>query len=199
MTGLLAVSLFLPAVRAEGATAAFEELFEEIGADEITDNVFNLVGKTITVITAGRIGEHNSMAASWGGFGILFDKPATWCFLSASRFTLEKMQAEGSYTFSWFPDEYKEDVLFFGGKSGRDSDKMKESKLTPVATPSGLATYAEARLVIECRLVEVTTVAPDDFRTEESRKFIEDGRKTAPDYHKIALGEIAKVWRKKPR
>ncbi|MDR0361120.1 MAG: flavin reductase, partial [Planctomycetota bacterium] len=147
---------------------------------------------------AGVAPKHNSMAASWGGFGVLFNKPATWCFLRANRFTLEKIREAKTFTFSYFPSDHKDDVLFFGSKTGRDTDKMAESKLTPIATPNGLTAYAEARLVVECRLVEITGVKPDDFESAEGREFVKDGYADAGDYHKLVFGEITRVWRKKP-
>jgi flavin reductase (DIM6/NTAB) family NADH-FMN oxidoreductase RutF len=177
---------------------SFESRFEVIEAKDITDNVFKLVGDDVTVITAGVAPKHKSMAASWGGFGVLFNKPTTWCFLRANRFTLEKIRETKTFTFSYFSSEHKDDVLFFGSKTGRDTDKMAESKLTPIATPDGFTAYAEARLVVECRLVEITTVKPDDFESAGGREFVKDGYADAGDYHKLVFGEIAKVWRKKP-
>jgi flavin reductase (DIM6/NTAB) family NADH-FMN oxidoreductase RutF len=174
---------------------SFDELFDSISPEEIIDNVFKLVGKDYTVITAGHFPEHNSMTASWGGFGILFEKPTTWCFLRASRYTLELIKQEQTYTMSYFPDEYKEQVLFFGSKTGKNTDKMKETTLTAVQTPSGNLTYKEARLIIECKLTELTTVNPNDFYTEFGKTFIEGAYDEVKEYHKLVFGEITKVWR----
>lgn len=131
-------------------------------------------------------------------FDQLFDKPAIFHFLRSNRYTLEFMRQEQRYTVSFFEDEFKEDILLFGKKSGRDSDKMKETKLTAVQTPSGRTTYKEASLVLECNLVEVTTVSPDDFYTEEGRKFVVDAHAETGEYHKMVFGEITNVWRRKP-
>jgi flavin reductase (DIM6/NTAB) family NADH-FMN oxidoreductase RutF len=176
---------------------SFEELFTSISAEEINDNVFKLVGKDITVITSGKESGFNSMAASWGGVGILFNKPVTWCMLRANRYTLEIIKTEHTYTLSYFPDDYKEQVLFFGSKSGRNTDKMKETTLTPVQTPNGNMTYKEARLVLECKLTELTTVNPDDFYNQENKDFILGGFEEAKEYHKLVFGEITNVWVKK--
>jgi flavin reductase (DIM6/NTAB) family NADH-FMN oxidoreductase RutF len=175
----------------------FEELFTGISPEEITDNVFKLVGKDFTVITAGKEAHFNSMTASWGGVGILFNKPVAWCFLRANRYTLEIIKKEHTYTLSYFPDEYKEQVLFFGSKSGRDTDKMKETTLTPVQTPSGNTTYKEARLVLECELSELTTVSPDDFYSQEAKDFIQGGFDEAKEFHKLVFGDITQVWIRK--
>jgi flavin reductase (DIM6/NTAB) family NADH-FMN oxidoreductase RutF len=178
---------------------SFDELFKKIEPTEITDNVFKLVGQDYTVITAGTDSAYNSMTASYGGWGQLFELPVTWCFLNASRYTLEYMKREQTYTMSYFADQFKEDVLFFGSKSGRTSDKMKESKLTPAKTPSGNITYKEARLIIECKLLEETETNPKDFYTEKGKEFVEKGKKdgNGKEYHKLVFGEITNVWVRK--
>ncbi|GHT13003.1 hypothetical protein FACS189426_17260 [Bacteroidia bacterium] len=176
---------------------SFDELFTNIPANELTDNVFKLVGEDITVITAGDASHFNSMAASWGGLGILFNKPTTWCFLRSNRYTLELIEKEQTYTMTYFPDEYKGQVYFLGSKSGRDTDKMKEITLTPVQTPDGNTTYKEARLILECKLTELTTVSPDDFQTEEGKNFVVDAYKETKGYHKMVFGEITNIWVRK--
>ena len=156
-----------PLSREEIRSHTFEELFDAIEAKDIPKDVFTLVGSDYTVITAGTPSHYNSMVAGWGGWGILFNKPATWCLLRSSRYTLELIRREQTCTMSYFDEAYKEDIMLFGMKSGRDGDKMKESKLTSVQTPSGNMTYKEARIVVECKVIEITTVSPDDFYTEE--------------------------------
>ena len=152
----------------------FEDIFKKISPEELTDNVFKLIGKDFTVITAGKADLYNSMIASFGGWGILFGEPTTWCFLRANRYTLEIIAKEKSYTMSYFADEYKDQILFLGSKSGRNSEKMRENTLTMIQTPSENISYEEARLIIECTLTEVTTVNPEDFYIEKDRKFITD-------------------------
>jgi flavin reductase (DIM6/NTAB) family NADH-FMN oxidoreductase RutF len=180
--------------REEIQSRSFSDLFKAIDAEEIPGDVFTLVGKDFTVITAGTPSHYNSMVAGWGGWGVLFSKPATWCFLRSNRYTLELMRNEQAYTMSYFDDEYKEDVLLFGTKSGRDSDKMKESKLTSVQTPAGNLSWKEAKLIIECKLVEVTTVSPGDFYTDEGKSFINEAYAETKDYHKLVFGEVTGVW-----
>ena len=114
----------------------FDRLFEKSSPEQISDNVFTLVGKDFTVVTAGKEDHYNSMIGSGGGFGLLFMKPTTWCILRADRYTLEIIQKEQTYTLSYFPNEYKEKMLFLGSESGRHSRKMKEVELTSVQTPS---------------------------------------------------------------
>jgi flavin reductase (DIM6/NTAB) family NADH-FMN oxidoreductase RutF len=137
------------------------------------------------------------MIGSGGGMGLLFMKPATWCILRGDRYTLELIQKEKTYTFSYFPEEYKKQILFLGSKSGRDSEKMKEVELTSVSTPSGDISFKEARLVIECKLTALTTASSNDFFTQETRDYIEEAYKEANVYRKFVFGEITRVWVKK--
>jgi flavin reductase (DIM6/NTAB) family NADH-FMN oxidoreductase RutF len=175
----------------------FDQLFKEISPEEMSDNVFTLVGKVFPVITAGKEDHYNSLTASGGGLGLLFKKPTTWCILRADRYTLEMIQKEQTYTMSYFPNEYKEQILFLGSKSGRDSEKMKEVDLTSIRIPSGDMSFEEARLIVVCKLTQITTPDPDDFYSQEAKDYINEAYKEANHYRKYVFGEITHVWVKK--
>ena len=172
----------------------FVDLFHSIAPEDLSDNVFTLVGKDLTVVTAGQKDHYNSMTASGGGFGLLFLKPATWCIIRADRYTLELIQKEQSYTLSYFHGDFKQQVLFLGSGSGRDHEKMKEVALTAIATPSGNMSFQEARLIVECRLTAVATAHPDDFCTQEARDYINEAYREANVYRKWVFGAITRVW-----
>jgi flavin reductase (DIM6/NTAB) family NADH-FMN oxidoreductase RutF len=175
----------------------FLQLFKKINPEEISDNVFTLTGKVLTVITAGKEDHYDSMIGSGGGLGLLFMKPTTWSILRADRYTLELIQKEQTYTMSYFPKEYKKQMLFLGSKSGRGSEKMKEVKLTSIHTPTGDMSFKEARLIIECKLTALTTANPDDYFTQEAKDAINEAYKEAKVYRKLVFGEITQVWVKK--
>lgn len=172
----------------------FEQLFEQISPEEIGDNMFPLVRKDFYVITAGKEDHYNPMIGSGGGLGMLFKKPTTWCLIRADRYTLEMIQKEQTYTMSYFPEECKKHMLFLGSKSGRDSEKMKEVELTNVQTPSGDISFKEARLIMECKLTQITTPHPDDFYAQEAKDYINEAYKGASNYRKYVFGEITRVW-----
>ena len=177
------------------AQQRFDHAYEAVSPEEFDENIFKLVGKDFTVITAGD--KPNSMVASWGGVGIMFNKPVTWNFLRANRYTLEKMRETGTFTMCWFPDQYKGDIMQFGTKSGRNTDKMAQTKLTPMATPDGYPAYAEAKIIIECKLIADSTVSKDEFYTDEAKTFLQEGYDDAKDWHKLVYGEITKIYIRK--
>ena len=177
---------------------SFNQLFKQIFPEDINDNVFTLVGKVFPVVTVGKEDSYNSMTASGGGMGTLFRKPTTMLIFPSNRYTLELIQKEKKYTISYFSDEYKEQVLFLGSKSGRDSDKMKEVELTGIQTPSGNMTFQEARLIIECKLMQITTpIFPNDFYSQEAIDYMSEPYKDLGEHRKYVFGEITHVWIKK--
>lgn len=176
---------------------SFCELFDSIDVKDIKEDVFTLVGENYGILTAGTPDKFNSMVTSWGGWGIVFGKPGVFHFLRSNRYTLELMREQQTYTVSFFADEFKEDIMQFGMKSGRDSDKMKETALTGVQTPDGNPAYKEAMIILECRMTEVTTVSPEDFYNEEDRKFVTDAHAETGDWHKLIFSQITKAWIRK--
>lgn len=182
---------------ADVADKNFDELFKSIEAKDINENIFKLLSENHSVITAGTDSLYNSMTASWGGWGRLYEKQVAWCTLGAGRYTLELIKQNGTYTFSFFDESHKEQVLFLGSKTGRDSDKMKELKLTKVDTPSGNITYKEAFLVLECKLIQQSTINPEDVKESEDKEFLNKAYKSVNGYHQLLIGDITKVWLRK--
>jgi flavin reductase (DIM6/NTAB) family NADH-FMN oxidoreductase RutF len=176
---------------------SFDELFTEITPDKIDKNIIELIRTYNIVITAGKETSYNSMVAGDGGIGILMGKPVTYCGLRGSRYTLEIILKDSIYTMSFFEDKYRDDYMIFGQKSGRDTDKMKESKLAAVATPSGKMAYKEAFMIIECQLAQTHTVNLKEVYAEHNREFFADAYKEVGKYHKIVFGDITNVWVRK--
>jgi flavin reductase (DIM6/NTAB) family NADH-FMN oxidoreductase RutF len=180
----------------------FTQLFKQISPEEICHNAFTFVGegfpiKGFPVITAGKRDHYNSMTGSGGGIGLLFRKPVIWCVLRADRYTLELIQKEQTYTLSYFPNDYKKQVLFLGSQSGRGGGKMKEVELTSVQTSSGNISFKEAGLIIECALMQLTTIKPEDFCTQEAKDYVNEAYDEAGVYRNYVFGEITHVWVKK--
>ncbi|MDR3266590.1 MAG: flavin reductase, partial [Tannerella sp.] len=164
---------------------SFDELFTEITPDEIDKNIIDLIETYNIVITSGKETGYNSMVAGDGGMGILMGKPVTFCGLRGSRYTLEIILKDSVYTMSFFEDKYKDDYMIFGQKSGRDTEKMKETQLNAVATPSGRMAYKEALMIIECQLAQTHTINLKEVYAEYNHKFYEDAYKEVGKYHKI--------------
>lgn len=165
--------------------------FSLISPFELTENLFNSLDNDWMLVTAGDEQKFNTMTASWGGFGILWNKPVAFIFIRPQRYTFEFSEKNSHLTLSFYEEQYREALNFCGAKSGRDFDKVKETGLTPIRTDSGIA-FEEARLIIECEKLYADFLKADQF--------IDKGimQKNYPnsDFHRMYIAEIKSVYRK---
>ncbi|MDF1575687.1 MAG: flavin reductase [Bacteroidales bacterium] len=166
--------------------------FSAIKPTEITDNVFKLLDKDWMLITAGTPEDYNTMTASWGHMGIMWNLPVAIGWIRPQRYTFEFAEKYSYFTLSFFTEEYRKALQFCGSRSGRDHDKAAETGLTPVATESGNVFFREARLVMECRKLYVDDLKAENFLVPEiARKHYAAG-----DFHRFYMGEITGVLRR---
>ena len=77
------------------AGAADMHGFRKISPEEMPGNVIKMISKDWMLITAGNKDKFNMMTASWGGFGVLYNKPVAICFVNPARYR-PSAQREGS-------------------------------------------------------------------------------------------------------
>ncbi|MBR1779624.1 MAG: flavin reductase [Clostridia bacterium] len=161
--------------------------FEEISVDSLNENFFKLIGEKWMLITANDGESINTMTASWGGVGVLWNKNVTFCFIRPSRHTFKFMEGSDFYTLSFYDDKYKSKLSFCGTNSGKNVDKIKKIGFHPIL--DGCAPYfEESNLVLICRKIYAQYLAPELFLDD----FIEQNY-PLKDYHKMYIGEIEKV------
>lgn len=175
----------------------FEQLFKNISPEEIPDDVFTLFGKVFPVVTVKTPDSCNAMVASGGGMAVHFKKPATWLLFPSNRYTLELIKKEQAYTLSFFPDSQREQFMFLGKKSGRNSNKMKEVELTIIETPLGNMAFKEAYLIIECKLTQITIANAKDFYSEDAKAYLTEAYTDPGEIRQYVFGEITSIWSRK--
>lgn len=161
--------------------------FMEIDPHELTDNVFRLIGQNWMLVTAGKREAFNTMTASWGGLGVLWNSPVSMIFVRPSRYTYEFIEREREYTLSFFGPEEKRALQICGSKSGRDIDKVKETGLTPLFDQPA-PYFEQARLVLICRKLYTHDLDPAAFLDPAIMGSYKNG-----DYHRMYVGEIVKA------
>lgn len=161
--------------------------FKVIKPEDISDNTFKLVGKDWMLITAGTIGEYNTMTASWGGIGVLWNKNVCFCFVRPSRYTYNFIENSENFTLSFFGEEYREALKICGAKSGKDINKAEVTGLNPFEDSEGMVSFDQARLVIECKKIYFQDLNPENFLATEIQDSYSKG-----DYHRMYVGEITR-------
>ncbi len=135
--------------------------FRTIRPEEITDNPFRLIGKDWMLVTSAKNDgelicgtDYNTMTASWGGVGVLWNKHVAFVFIRPQRHTFGFAENNNRMTLSFFDETHRAALAHCGKASGRDGDKAKACGLTPTADTNadGRAVwFEEARMVLKTR------------------------------------------------
>ena len=161
---------------------------KQIDFRELSLNPMTLIGSEWMLITAGTEERgYNTMTASWGHLGTIWNRPTSVCYVRPQRHTKAFMDREEYYTLSFFPG-YKKELSYLGTKSGRDGDKVAAVGLTPVFE-EGCTYFAEAKLVLVCRKLYRAPLQEAGFTDREVLE------KNYPDrdLHEMYVGQIVKV------
>ena len=165
--------------------------FETVAPEQI-DRVFDRIGKDWMLISASDGERENTMTASWGCLGVLWNKPVAVCFIRPQRYTYPIVEASDHLTLSFFDGKYRDALTFCGKNSGRNGDKFKGAGLTRAYTESGVPYPAEASLVLVCRKLYA-----DDLK---KAAFIDSNllsNYTNNDFHRMYICEIEQTLLKK--
>ncbi len=160
--------------------------FIESAPGKLKDNVFDLIGEEWMLITAGTPERFNTMTASWGTLGILWNLPVAICFIRPHRYTFEFAESSAYYTLSFLEPGNREILQFCGTRSGRDTDKIRETGLNPLGTRLGNVYYEQCRLVIECKKLYADYLEEDAFILPELVRKNYPGK----DFHKFYIGQV---------
>jgi len=164
---------------------------QSISFDDLAIRPHHLLSSQWLLLTCGDFsaGDFNTMTIAWGSLGTMWTRPFAQVVVRHSRYTYTFMNRYDTFTLSAFPERYRSALQLLGSKSGRDSDKIAESGLTPVATEAVAApTFAEASLVIACRKIYWQDMAPEHFLAP----WIKD-QYPNQDYHRIYFGEVRHI------
>ena len=167
--------------------------FSSLEVKDLLVNPATLIGNDWMLITAGDSSSFNTMTASWGGLGHMWNKPVAFIVVRDHRYTYEFIERCDTFSLSFLGEGYRKALNICGSKSGRDTDKVKEAGLTPTFTLNGTPAFREAKLILECRklygqmLVEEGFIAKDIIGKMYPQK----------DFHKLYIAEIIGTWAKK--
>jgi flavin reductase (DIM6/NTAB) family NADH-FMN oxidoreductase RutF len=163
-----------------------------IPLNDLAIKIYDLWSEHWILLTAGDFaaGRFNTMAIGWGGLGNMWGKPFAHVVVRPTRYTHEFMEKYDTFTICVFPEKYGKAVQLLGAMSGRDSDKIVESGLTPIASAKIAAPgFAEAELILECRQIYRSEIDPAGFLNKKIDKHY-----PLKDYHSIFYGEVLAVF-----
>ena len=159
---------------------------------EIADNAvikaFQNIGKEWALLTAGDAKRFNTMTIGWGSVGFIWQRPVVTVLVRPPRYTHKFMDEFERFSVSFYDKKYRKALNILGSKSGRDTDKIAQSGLTPDFV-DGVPTFKEANL---------TVIAHKIYRGQlESAGFLVPSVDAEfypqKDYHTVYFAELVKT------
>lgn len=163
---------------------------KKIEVSNCKENFFDTIGKEWMLITAGNEQEFNTMTASWGGIGFLWNKPVVFVFIRPQRYTFEFTEKNDYFTLSFLGEENRAIHKICGSLSGRTINKVKETGLLPETTELGNILFKQSRFSLECKKLYTTNLTEEQFVNNELISKWYPGK----DFHKMYVAEIVNMW-----
>ena len=163
-------------------------MFNKIDPKQLKFNPFSAIGDKWMLVTAGDSNKANTMTASWGGAGVLWNKNVVTCYIRPQRFTRELIDANENFSVSFLPEEFRKQLVYCGRVSGRDEDKIMGSGLT-LLNDYAAPCFEEADTVLICKKIYVGELKPQGIVYPEH----DEANYPAKDYHIVYIGEITEA------
>lgn len=164
--------------------------FVEKSVKDLSFNPFELKHKWM-LVTAEKDGVVNTMTASWGGFGVMWNKEVVFVVIRPQRYTKEFVDEADSFSLTFFDKKHLKTLGYLGKVSGRDEDKISKAGYT-VAHESGVPYFEEAEGVIVAKKLFAQPITEDSFLCKE----IVGDWYPEKDFHILYIAEVTKVLEK---
>jgi len=167
------------------------EKFKDISIKDFTPDSFGLKNKWMLITAAKSDGTVNTMTASWGGFGVMWNKEVVFVVIRPQRYTKEFVESGDSFSLTFFDSSHKKALSYLGSTSGRDEDKIAKTGLT-VAFEDNIPYFEEAEEAFFVKKLFVQPIEEDSFLDKD----IIDRWYPEKDFHYLYIAEVTKVLRK---
>ena len=155
--------------------------------NDFMKKAFRVYDKEWALVTAGNMGNFNTMTISWGGLGTLWNKPVATVYVKPIRHTHSFLDSNEYFTVSFYGEEYRKDLAVLGTLSGRDGDKVAKTSLTPVSVGNSIS-FKEAKITLLCKKIYRQDLITDTMPQEAIDKYYID---EAP--HTMFIGEVIDI------
>jgi len=153
------------------------------------------------LLTSKADDEVDSMVIGWGTLGITWSKPIFIAYVREGRHTRSLLDKNPEFTVNIPVGDFDKKIIgICGGKSGRDTDKIKEAGLTLVE-PNKISVpgIKEFPLTLECRVVYQQTQSLADLEDDIVTAFYPQDKPSTEvrankDPHICYYGEIVDAY-----
>jgi flavin reductase (DIM6/NTAB) family NADH-FMN oxidoreductase RutF len=164
--------------------------YREISPDEFSSSPFSLIGKDwmlITVADPDKESGANAMTASWGGLGILWNKPVATVYVRPQRYTYLLCEQNDRLSLCFPGEDGREAMKLCGSRSGRDIDKLATLGINSESI-DGVPVIPGSDVIMICKKAYVGDLVKEGFVDASHLKHY-----PINDFHRFYILEIEKI------
>lgn len=165
--------------------------FTKINVKDFTPDSFGLKNKWMLVTASKPDGTVNTLTASWGGFGVMWNKEVAFVVIRPQRYTREFIESSESFSLTFFDNSHKKALSHLGNTSGRDEDKIAAAGLT-VVWDNNIPYFKDAETAIFVKKLFVQRIQDDAFLD----KSIVEKWYPEKDFHFLYIAEVTNILTK---
>ncbi|MFA5735771.1 MAG: flavin reductase [Bacilli bacterium] len=150
--------------------------------------VIDTISKDWYLITANYSGVVNTMTASWGQIGYLWNKPIFTIYVRPQRYTYHLLESSNYFSVSFFEGQ-KENLSYLGRASGRTEDKIAKTGFHLIDL-GGVPAFSEAKITLVLKKIYVEPLKKECFVDQE----IPQNSYPSDDFSVVFIGEIIGVY-----
>ena len=162
-------------------------MFRQIDHKEF-NNCFDKFKNEWALLSVGPLDNHNAMTVAWAGLGYLWRKEVAFIFVRPSRHTFKFSENNDFFALSFFDEQYRDALSYYGTKSGRDVNKDEACNFHPFEL-NNVTIYEEARTTIICKKIYADDIKPELFLDNDIEKCYPDH-----SYHKMYICEVVAIY-----
>lgn len=157
----------------------------------LSQNPFELIGKRWAMVTTLIDGVSNTMTASWGGVGVLWNKPVAYLFIRPQRFTRELLDRSERFSLCFLPEAYRDKMGYCGKITGREEDKLAACGFD-LTFLDDAPVLAQSDTILTCRKLFCQQMDPKSFFDPT----LDAANYQNKDYHLMYIAEILGAYTK---
>jgi len=117
----------------------------------------------VVMVSCGSMEEKNILTIAWTGI-INSEPPITYVSVRKSRYSHELIEKTNEFVINLCTEDLAKAADFCGVKTGRNTDKFKVQKLTPVEGElTGCPMILESPVNLECKVIEMKSFPTHDM------------------------------------
>ncbi len=161
----------------------------EISPQALYSDPFSMLSEDWMLITAGDTDKVNTMTASWGGFGILWNKPVAYIFVRPQRYTRHFLDVNQTFSLTFYSEEHRKTLSYLGSISGKEESKIKNTNFN-TAFIHNTPYFEEAHTILICRKIYCQSLTSSSFIKKElcAKNY------PSEDYHLMYIAEITNIY-----